>query len=210
MYGGYVRFNRIQCLGGDPARLQFDRLTREQVSRLKEPLTHIRMEWARFQMMPYVGGTGRSIHQMAGAALHHVDVDGDCFLLNRMSRNRRVWDLLPGDALEEGQFRVSGNGNRQLGVETDGHGLPVRYYFRHNGMIAPLNIEYSFFRLSRRKRYGDSRQSASSTSETCPERLRLFADGPAARQSLRTLPGSMSGIRRSFVVRSRGRRLALP
>ena len=145
MYGGYVRFNRIQCLGGDPARLQFDRLTREQVSRLKEPLTHIRMEWARFQMMPYVGGTGRSIHQMAGAALHHVDVDGDCFLLNRMSRNRRVWDLLPGDALEEGQFRVSGNGNRQLGVETDGHGLPVRYYFRHNGMIAPLNIEYSSF-----------------------------------------------------------------
>ena len=148
MIGGYVRFVRIQCLGGDPARLQFDRLTREQTVRLEEPIRYIRREWARMQMMRDVGGTGRSIHQMAGAVLHHVDVDGDCFLTNRKVAGRRVWDLHPGDALAEGQYRTGGGrgrGNRQLGVETDGYGRPVKYYFRHGGLLAPLNVEYSTF-----------------------------------------------------------------
>ena len=153
MFGAYVRFVRIQCLGGDPARLQFDRLTREQTARLEEPIRYIRREWARMQMMRDVGGTGRSIHQMAGAVLHHVDVDGDCFLTNRKVAGRRVWDLHPGDALAEGQYRTGGGrgrggrgrGNRQLGVETDGYGRPVKYYFRHGGLLAPLNVEYSTF-----------------------------------------------------------------
>ena len=150
MFGGYVRFVRIQCLGGDPARLQFDRLTREQTARLEEPIRYLRRQWARFQMMRDVGGTGRSIHQMAGSALHHVDVDGDCFLMNRGPPGRRVWDLLPGDALAEGQFRIGSGlgvngGNRQLGIETDGYGHPVAYYFRNGGRIAALNVEHSSF-----------------------------------------------------------------
>ena len=148
MFGGYVRFVRIQCLGGDPARLQFDRLTRQQAARLEEPIRHLRRQWARMQMMRGVGGTGRSIHQMAGSALHHVDVDGDCFLTARMVAGRRVWDLHPGDALAEGQYRAGfggRRGNRQLGIEVDAYGLPVRYFFRHGGTLAPLNVEYSTF-----------------------------------------------------------------
>ena len=64
MVGGYVRFVRIQCLGGDPARLQFDRLTREQLARLEEPIRYIRGEWQRFQMMRDVGGNG-TVHSPA-------------------------------------------------------------------------------------------------------------------------------------------------
>ena len=146
IWGGYVHFIRVQCVGPDLARLLFDRLTTEQKGRLAGVTKYLRQEWNRYQMIRGVGGTGRSIHQMAGAALHHVDVDGDCFLTNRMVAGRRVWDLHPGDALAEGQYRVAGNsGNRQLGVETDGYGKPVVYYFRHGGRLAPLNVEYSTF-----------------------------------------------------------------
>ena len=146
--GGYVRFVRIQCLGYQPSALHFDRLTREQITRLQEPIRYLRAEWKRFQTMRDVGGTGRSVHQMAGSALHHVDVDGDCFLTARMVRDRRVWDLHPGDALSEGLYRTGSgrnDGNRQLGVETDAWGRPVAYYFRNGGRIAPLNVEYSSF-----------------------------------------------------------------
>ena len=72
------------------------------------------------------------------------------FLTSRGGTGRRVWDLHPGDALAEGQYRTGfgaggRRGNRQLGVETDGYGKPVRYYFRHGGRLAPLNVEYSTF-----------------------------------------------------------------
>ena len=150
IWGGYVRFVRIQCLGFDPARIQFGRLTKDQQARLPEVIRHLRSEWSRFQTIRGVGGTGQTIHQMAGSVLHHVDVDGDCFLTPRGGPGRRVWDLHPGDALAEGQFRTGfgghgRQGNRQLGVETDGYGLPINYYFRHGGRLAPLNVEYSTF-----------------------------------------------------------------
>ena len=149
IWGGYVRFARIQTLGWEPARLQFDRMTDEQRARLPEAVRWIRREWRRYQAIPGVGGTGQTIHQMAGSVLHHVDVDGDCFLTRRLVQSRRVWDLHPGDALEEGQFRISGMGgtagNRQLGIEVDGYNLPIAFYFRNGGLIAPLNVEYSSF-----------------------------------------------------------------
>ena len=146
IWGGYVRFVRIQCLGFDPARLQFNRLTKDQQARLQEVIRYLKSEWSRFQTIRGVGGTGQTLHQMAGSVLHHVDVDGDCFLTSRGGPGRRVWDLHPGDALAEGQYRTGGRqGNRQLGVETDGYGKPVRYYFRHGGRLAPLNVEYSTF-----------------------------------------------------------------
>ena len=73
-------------------------------------------------------------------------MDGDCFLTRRLVQSRRVWDLHPGDALEEGQLRVGGTaGNRQLGIEVDGYNRPVAFYFRNNGLLAPLNVEYSSF-----------------------------------------------------------------
>lgn len=146
--GGYVRFVRIQCLGYQPAALHFDRLTKEQLPRLAEPIRYLRTEWKRYQTMRDVGGTGRSIHQMAGSALHHVDVDGDCFLTARRVMDKRVWDLHPGDALAEGQYRTGAgrnDGNRQLGVETDAWGKPQAYYFRNGGRLAPLNVEHSSF-----------------------------------------------------------------
>ena len=148
--GGYNRFVRIQCLGFHPARLQFNRLTKEQQARLPEVIRHLRSEWSRFQTIRGVGGTGRTIHQMAGSVLHHVDVDGDCFLTSRGPPGRRVWDLHPGDALAEGQFRTGfgmggRQGNRQLGIETDGYGKAITYFFRHGGRLAHLNVEYSTF-----------------------------------------------------------------
>ena len=147
IWGGYVRFVRIQCLGFDPARIQFGRLTKDQQARLPEVIRHLRSEWSRFQTIRGVGGTGQTIHQMAGSVLHHVDVDGDCFLTARGGPGRRIWDLHPGDALAEGQYRTGSGmgGNRQLGVETDGYGQPVTYHFRHGGLLAPLNVEYSTF-----------------------------------------------------------------
>ena len=146
--GGYVRFVRIQCLGYQPAALHFDRLTKEQLTRLAEPIRYLRGEWKRYQLMRDVGGTGRSIHQMAGSALHHVDVDGDCFLTNRRVMDRRVWDLHPGDALAEGTYHTGMDrnaGNRQLGVETDAFSKPVAYWFRNGGRLAPLNVEWSSY-----------------------------------------------------------------
>ena len=148
IWGGYVQFMRVQCIGPDLARLLFDRQTKEQKGRLPEVTKHIRREWNRHQMIRGVGGTGRSIHQMAGNALHHVDVDGDCFLVPRTVNGRRVWDLLPGDALAEGQHRTGmgpRGGNRQLGVEMDSYGGPTGYHFRNDATLARLNVEYSSF-----------------------------------------------------------------
>ena len=147
MIGGYGRLIRIQALGTEPATLHFDRLTREQTAKLKEPCAWLRNEWRRYQTMRGVGGTGRSIHQMAGSVLHHVVIDGDCFLTNRRVGGKRVWDLHPGDALAEGQYRTAmggRRGNRILGIETDGYGRAVRFFFRHGGLLDPLNTEYSY------------------------------------------------------------------
>ena len=88
LIGGYARWIVIQAVGTDPATLVFDRLTREQHARLKEPCAWLRNEWRRHQTIPGIGGTGRSIHQMAGSVLHHVVIDGDCFL--RKSRRGRA------------------------------------------------------------------------------------------------------------------------
>ena len=85
------------------------------------------------------------MHQLAGSVLHHLDVDGDCFLLPRMADGRRVWDLHPGDALSETTFNVGvdeGRGNRQLGVETDAHGKAIAYFFSQGGELSQLNWGY--------------------------------------------------------------------
>ena len=197
IWGGYVRFVRIQCLGFDPARIQFSRLTKEQQSRLPEVIRYLRREWSRFQTIRGVGGTGRTIHQMAGSVLHHVDVDGDCFLTSRGEPGRRIWDLHPGDALAEGQFRTGSGmrkGNRQLGIEVDGYGKPIAYYFRHGGLLAPLNVEYSTFG----GQGGDGKvvpaarvQHIRDMSGEITAHTRF---GRAARQSSRTSPGLMNGI----------------
>ena len=69
IWGGYVRFARIQTLGWEPARLQFDRMTDEQRARLPEAIRWIRREWRRYQAIPGVFGTGQTVHQMAGSTL---------------------------------------------------------------------------------------------------------------------------------------------
>ena len=147
IWGGYVRYNRIQVIGYDLARLQFDRLTKEQATRLEEVTKHLRQAWRRFQVIPDVGGTGSTIHQMAGSVMHHLDVDGDCFLTRRGPADKRVWDLHPGDALAEHERHIAATGGnaRQLGVETDRHGRPVAYLFGAGGDLSRLNWGYSSY-----------------------------------------------------------------
>ena len=145
------RFARIQTLGWEPARLQFDRMTDEQrgaIARGGDPLDSPRMAPlpGRF---PASSAPGRRFIKRPVRLCTTLDVDGDCFLTRRLVQSRRVWDLHPGDALEEGQLRVGGMGgtagNRQLGIEVDGYNRPVAFYFRNNGLLAPLNVEYSSF-----------------------------------------------------------------
>ena len=145
IWGGYVHFARVQALGYEFSRLQFDRLTRADKTRLKEPIGWLRREWNIYQRLRGVGGTGQNVHQLAGSVLHHVDVDGDCFMLPRMANGRRVWDLHPGDALSESTFHIGlgeQGGNRQLGVEIDAHGKPLAYYFGEGGKLSALNWGY--------------------------------------------------------------------
>ena len=143
IWGNYVIYSRIQTIGYELSRLQFDRLTREQKSRLEAFTKFIRNEWNRFQNIKNVGGTGRTVHQMAGSALHHVNVDGDCFLLPRRVNGRRVWDLHPGDALAETSTKIQNDdGDIRLGVQTDPYGRPVSYYFGSGAKLAALNWAY--------------------------------------------------------------------
>ena len=143
-----MRFVRIQAIGYELSRLQFDRIEREDKVRLRAVTKRIRSDWTAFQKLRGIGGTGQSVHQLAGSVLHHVIVDGDCFLVSRGAGASRVWDLHPGDALAEGRFHSgfgAQRGNRQLGIEVDGYNKPVAYYFRHGGAVAPLNVQYSTF-----------------------------------------------------------------
>ena len=152
IWQSFIYFSRIQVRGWQPARLDFDRMTREQKARLKDVVRFIRKEWLRYQMIPGVGGTGRSIHQMAGSALYHMAVDGDCFLTARQDmRGMRIWDLYPGDALAEQyteRFQTSPNSRTSslmLGVEVDDHLRPLAYHFGTSGSLARLNFGYHSF-----------------------------------------------------------------
>ena len=88
IWGGYVRFVRIQAIGYELARLQFDRIEKADKERLRAVTRKIRSEWTRYQKIRGVGGTGQSVHQLAGSVLHHVIVDGDCFLVPRRGGER--------------------------------------------------------------------------------------------------------------------------
>ena len=141
IWGGYVHFTRIQTLGYELSRLQFDRQTDEQTARLAEVNRHLRREWRRFQAIPGIGGAGQTIHQLAGQVLHHVDVDGDCFLMRRMRDGRTVWDLHPGDALAEtvNSMGIGGDETVMLGVVSDPYGRPLAYMFGEGGKPGRLN-----------------------------------------------------------------------
>ena len=98
---------------------------------------------------------------------------------------KRVWDLHPGDALAEGQYRTGLNaldGNRQLGVETDGYGRPIGYYFRNMGRLSPLNVEYSSFGNQRRTGCSVQCEPGAAHPQTGAARSRQFAAGRAAVQ----------------------------
>ena len=144
IWGGYVRFVRIQALGSELSRLQFDRVERADKARLHAVTKRIRSEWNRYQKIRGIGGTGQTIHQLAGSVLHHVIVDGDCFLLSRGMGAARKWDLHPGDALAESSYNI-GIGtqeNSQLGVVTDPWGMPIAYAFGTGAKLNRLNWGY--------------------------------------------------------------------
>ena len=144
LWGGFIRYVRIQTIGHETAKLMFSRLTNEDKVRLAEVIKWIRREWDTYQMIRDVGGTGQNIHQMAGSVLHHTDVDGDCFMMKRMVGGKTVWDLHPGDALAESSYNIGfgNNTNRQLGIETDDQGKPVAYFFGTGGNLNRLNWGY--------------------------------------------------------------------
>ena len=140
LWSAYIHFMRMQVRGFKPTRLRFRRMTREQKGRLKDVCTFLRQDWDMFQSIRGVFGTGRNIHQSAGNALHHMLVDGDCFLTNRLMAGKRVWDLHPGDSLYEQFNQNFGDGNYvQMGVEMDAHAMPLYYLFGTGGELAKLN-----------------------------------------------------------------------
>ena len=139
---------RIQVIGYDLARLQFDRLTKEQATRLEEVTKHLRQAWRRFQVIPDVGGTGSTIHQMAGSVMHHLDVDGDCFLTRDAARPISACGTCTPATRWQNTSAISrptGGNARQLGVETDRHGRPVAYLFGAGGDLSRLNWGYSSY-----------------------------------------------------------------
>ena len=106
IWGGYVRYTRIQAIGNDLSRLTWDRFDDEAKTRLAPVIARIRRDWNSFQMIRGVGGKGETLHQLAGQTLHHVLVDGDCFVTRREADGRMVYDLHPGDALAETSYNV--------------------------------------------------------------------------------------------------------
>ena len=143
IWHAYVTFQRVQVRGWHPSRLQWRRFTREQKRRLKQVTKFLSADWERFQVIRGVCTGNRSVHQLAGSVLHHVDVDGDCFLTKRMVNGRRVWDLHPGDALVESSSQQMQQGRwLRMGVETDPHGMPVAYHFANRGELARMAFGY--------------------------------------------------------------------
>jgi len=136
IWSAFVRWVRVQALGGDLCRVMFD-LAADDKARLAPALERIRRDWLAFQRIPGLSGTGQTIHQLAGSVLHHKLVDGDCFLRGRRKMGRRVWDLYPGDALAEHEHQVaSGSGeNRRLGIVTDDWNSPIAYMFGERGRV---------------------------------------------------------------------------
>ena len=144
IWGGYVRYTRIQAIGNDLSRLTWDRFDDEAKTRLAPVIARIRRDWNSFQMIRGVGGKGETLHQLAGQVLHHVLVDGDCFVTRRTAEERMVYDLHPGDSLAETSYNVgpAGSRQRQLGVETDEYGKPMAFWFGSGGLVARLNWGY--------------------------------------------------------------------
>ena len=146
IWAAYVRFARIQCLGADLSRVLFD-LSRKDAERLKPVIERIQTDWMRYQRVKGVGGTGQTVHQLAGSVLHHKLVDGDCFLVPRSVNRRRVWDLHPGDALSEGSYQIGvGGENHRLGVVTDDWNRPTAFIFANDGKLSRLTWGYPSYR----------------------------------------------------------------
>ena len=84
---------------------------------------------------------------MRGSALHHLLVDGDCFVLPREVNGLRMWDLYPGDALAEHRYSIGSRGQsaEQLGVRTDRYGRPQTFMFGNGLDLSRLNWGYSSY-----------------------------------------------------------------
>ena len=119
LIGGYARWIVIQAVGTEPATLVFDRLTREQHARLEAPSAWLRNGWRRHQTIPGIGGTGRSIHQMAGSVLHHVVIDGDCFLTEARGAGPAHMGLVPGRRAQRGAVAEPGSASGAGGEQLD-------------------------------------------------------------------------------------------
>ena len=158
IWGGWVRYNRIQTIGYEPARLVYE-MTREDKARLQRVVAWLRRDWSRFHRIRGLGGTGQNLHQLAGSVLHHKQVDGDCFLTRRRLAGRdgvkrNVYDLHPGDALSETTHHIAPGGgrSRQLGVESDEYGAPEVYIFGGGGRRAQYTWGYASYAVGQERR----------------------------------------------------------
>ena len=138
VWKAYVRFVRIQALGGDVSRIHYEHEEADK-ARLAEVVKRIRRDWMAWQRIRNLGGTGQTIHQMAGSVLHHTLVDGDCFITRRRAERGPVFDLHPGDSLAETSYSREARADglmRQLGVEVDKHLRPMAFYFGDGGYMS--------------------------------------------------------------------------
>ena len=138
VWKAYVRFVRIQALGGDVSRIHYEHEEADK-ARLADVVKRIRRDWMAWQRIRNLGGTGQTIHQMAGSVLHHTLVDGDCFITRRRAERGPVFDLHPGDSLAETSYSREARADglmRQLGVEVDKHLRPMAFYFGDGGYMS--------------------------------------------------------------------------
>lgn len=141
MWRAAVHWARVQVVGAEAARLHFYRIRKDDRERLKPACEWLREQWDAFQGMP-IGARGENLHQQMAQVLYHRMVDGDCFVIPYREEGRWFYQLYPGDALAETSHIPAvgrpDNPQRALGIDVDGRGRPVTYYFGHGARYGSL------------------------------------------------------------------------
>lgn len=134
-FRAFVKWAKVQVVGAGRSRLSFDRVKDRDRARLSDAIEWLRDQWIAFHRIP-IGGRDETLPQLAGNALHHVLVDGDCFVLPYLDQGRQRFMFYAGDALaESAHLPMGGRRGRQraLGITTDRRGRPTVYHFADRG-----------------------------------------------------------------------------
>ena len=139
-FRAFVKWAKVQAVGAGRSRLVFERVTDDDRARLRDPIEYLRDEWRAFHRYP-IGGRDETLPQLAGNILHHVLVDGDCFVLPYLEAGRQRYQFYAGDALAENAQTLVGarrNRERALGITVDRRGRPTAYHFANRGDFRTL------------------------------------------------------------------------